>query len=153
MNPFRRRSDGEADVIRPSLLHGGLLALGCVLLALAALRESEAATVMAVLLLCGAAVLMAVHLPGCTGIWIDTDGFLVRDMYRSERYRWPEVGPFAVRRRLLGSAVEFAYMPPGGAVSEARTLPRTLGGSGWKIAERMNRHRERAMLALGRNPL
>ena len=156
MTRLRRDAD-DADTIRPSLLHNGFLALGCLLLGVALLRAEAAdvdgATLMAGFLLLSAAVIMATHLPGCTGIWLDDEGFLLRDMYKSERYRWSEVGPFVVRRRLIGSAVEFAYTPSGETAPQTRALPRGLGGSGWKIAERMNRRRERAALAPDRNPL
>jgi hypothetical protein len=142
----------DPDVIRPSLLHNGLLALGCLAMGIGLLRVEDpairGAVAMGIFLLFCAAVIMAVHLPGCTGVWLDDDGFLVRDMYRSERYRWSEVGPFVLRRRVLGSGIDFAYTPPGGSVSETRSLPRGLVGSGRKIAQRMNQRRERASPAV-----
>lgn len=146
MKPLRRETD--ADVIRPSLSHNGLLALGCLAAGIGLLRmenaEAEGATIMAVFLLLSAAVIMATHLPGCTGVWLDDDGFRTCEVYRCERYRWSEVGPFVARRRLLGTGVDFAYTPRGETAAQTRSLPRGLGGSGTKIAERMNRRRDRA---------
>jgi hypothetical protein len=152
MSLFGPGSDAS-DTIRPSLLHNGVLALGCLVMGVVLLRMDDAkvegAVYLAAFLVFCAAVIMATHLPGCTGIWLDDDGFLARDMYKSERYRWSEVGPFVPRRRLLGSGVEFLHTPPGKTAGETRSLPRGLGGSGWKIAERMNRRRERALAAGG----
>jgi hypothetical protein len=144
---------GESNTIRPSRLHDGLLALGCLIMGIGLLRVEDAtvegAAYMGAFLLFCAAVVMATHLPGCTGVWLDDDGFLVRDLYKSRRYRWVEVGPFVVRRRLLGFGVDFPYTPPGKTTAETCSLPRGLGGSGWKIAERMNRRRERASASAG----
>lgn len=148
MNPFRRSVD-DSDTIRPSLVQDGFLALGCVILGIGLLRmegeDFEGATLVAAFVLVGAAVIMATHLPGCTGIWLDGEGFLMREMYKSERFRWSEVGPFMVRRRLLGLGVDFSYTPTGETVPVMRSLPRGLGDSGWKIALRMNGRRERAV--------
>lgn len=148
MSLFRRSVD-DSDTIRPSLLQDGFLALGCLILGIGLLRmdaeDFEGAVLVAAFVLVGAVVIMAAHLPGCTGIWLDGEGFLVREMYRSERYRWSEVGPFMVRRRMLGLGVDFSYMPTGETVPVMRSLPRGLGDSGWKIALRMNGRRERAV--------
>jgi hypothetical protein len=88
---------------------------------------------------------MAAHLPGCTGIWLDDEGFLTRDMYKTERYKWSEVGTFVLRRRMLGSGVEFPYQPTEDAVPEARHLPRGMGRSGWRLAQFMNERRDQAL--------
>jgi hypothetical protein len=139
----------EPDVIRPSLMHNGFLALGCLVLgvALFAMENAkiEGALFMALFLLASAAVIMATHLPGCTGIWLDDDGFLTRNMYKAERYRWTEVGPFTIRRRLLGSTVDFPYTPPGEDTPQSRSLPYGMGLPGWRIARRMNERRNRAL--------
>jgi hypothetical protein len=143
-----RRAPADSDTIRPSLLHNGSLGLGCLFLAVMLFRTDtatmEGALYMAIFLVISAGVILATHLPGCTGVWLDDEGFLMRDMYRSERYRWSEVGPFAVRRRLFGSGVEFPYTPPGETYPQSRSLPRGLGRSGWTIARMMNERRERA---------
>lgn len=148
MTLFSRR-ESDSNTIRPSLMYNGFLALGCVLLAVALFRAEaakvEGAIFMAIFLLLSAGVIMSAHLPGCTGVWLDDEGFLTRDMYKSERYKWSEVGPFSLRRRLFGAGVEFAYTPPGATQPEARSLPRGLGGSGWRVARFMNERRARAL--------
>jgi len=142
------RKDGP-EAIRPSLMHNGFLALGCAGLAIALFRmdsaKVEGAVIFGIFLLLSAAVIMSAHLPGCTGIWFDREGFLTRDMYKSERYRWPEVGPFSIRRRLLSTTVDFLYTPAGGGDPETRSLPRGLGRSALRLARRMNERRERAL--------
>ncbi len=134
--------EGETEVIRPSVLHNGFLALGCVLAAAVMFKVDPArvqgAVYMGGFLVFGALVIMSSHLPGSTGIWVDRDGFLVRDMYKSERYRWDEVGPFIIRRKLIGKGIEFAYQPADGGLPQVRLLPRGLGGAPWQIAKRMN---------------
>ena len=142
---------GASDTIRPSLIHNGTLALGCLVLGVALFRvesaKIEGALFMALFLVASAAVIMAAHLPGCTGIWLDSDGFLTRDMYKSERYRWSEVGPFTIRRRLLGTTVEFPYTAPGESQPQIRNLPRGLGRSGWRLVRFMNERRDKALAA------
>lgn len=148
MSIFPRRI-GDEDVIRPSLMHNGFLALGCLVLAIALFRmdsaKVEGPILMAIFLLVSAAVIMSAHLPGSTGIWLDEDGFLTRDMYKSERFRWGEVGPFSIRRRLLGTGVEFAYTPPGESMPQTRSLPRGMGRSAWRLVRLMNERRNRAL--------
>jgi len=140
---------GDSDTIRPSLVYNGSLALGCLILAIGLFgvesAKIEGALFMAIFLLLSAAVIMASHLPGCTGIWLDKEGFLTRDMYKAERYRWTEVGSFTIRRRLLGSTVEFTYTPAGETVPQMRSLPRGLGRSGWRIVRFMNERRNQAL--------
>lgn len=140
---------GDKNVIRPSLMYNGFLAFGCLVLGIALMLPEagkiEGAVFMGIFLLFSAAVIMAAHLPGCTGIWLDEKGFLTRDMYKSERYEWSEVGPFTLRRRLLGSGVEFPYQPTEEATPQARNLPRGMGGSGWKLAQFMNERRLQAL--------
>jgi hypothetical protein len=144
--PWRK---DESEAIRPSLMHNGSLALGCAGLAIALLAADhakvEGAMLLAIFLLLSAAVIMAAHLPGCTGIWFDAEGFLTRDMYKAERYRWPEVGPFSIRRRLLATQVDFAYTAPGETAPQTRSLPRGMGRSALRLARRMNERRERAL--------
>jgi len=139
----------DTDTIRPSLIYNGFLALGCLVLAIALFRAEsakiEGAVFMAIFLFFSAAVIMAAHLPGCTGIWLDKDGFVTRDMYKSERYLWSEVGPFALRRRMLGSGVEFPYIPSGDGKPATRSLPRGLGRTGWKLVRFMNERRSQAL--------
>jgi len=142
---------GKDDTIRPSLLQNGLLALGCLLIAVALFRgddsaKMDGALLMALFLVLSAAVVLAVHLPGCTGIWLDDEGFLTRDMYKTERYRWSEVGPFSVRRRMLGTSVEFAFTQPGETMPQIRHLPRGLGRSPVRIARFMNEWRDRVLM-------
>ena len=143
------KSPYDGDTLRPSLVFNGTLALGCLLFAAILFRtdpaEAKAAFLWAIFLVFSAAVILATHLPGCTGVWLDDDGFTVRDMYKSTRYRWSEVGGFVMRRRLLGTEVEFPYSSPDGGPTQARHLPRTLNRAGWKIAAMMNRRRERAL--------
>jgi hypothetical protein len=137
------------DTVRPSLMYNGFLALGCLVLGIALFRAEaakvEGAVFMGIFLLFSAAVIMAAHLPGCTGIWLDKDGFLARDMYKSERYEWSQVGPFMLRRRMLGSGVEFPYRPSEDADPQARHLPRGMGGSSWKLVQFMNERRNQAL--------
>ncbi len=146
--PWRK---DESEAIRPSLIHNGSLALGCAGLSVAlfatANAKIEGALLLAIFLLLSAAVIMAAHLPGCTGIWFDGEGFLTRDMYKSERYRWSEIGPFSIRRRLLATSVDFAYTPPGETAPQTRSLPRGMGRSPMRLARRMNTRRERALAA------
>ena len=148
MKLFRREPD-DPDIIRPSLMYNGTLAAGCLLFAVLVLRTGtakiEGAGLMAIFLVLSAGVILATHLPGCTGVWFDDDGFLIRDMYRSERYRWAEVGLFTVRRRVVGSSVDFPYTAPDGTYAETRSLPRGLGRSGWKLARMMNDRRTHAV--------
>lgn len=140
---------GDADTVRPSLMYNGFLALGCLILGIALFRAEaakiEGAIFMGIFLIFSAAVIMAAHLPGCTGIWLDKDGFLARDMYKSERYEWSQVGPFAPRRRMLGSGVEFPYQPTEDATPEARNLPRGMGAASYKLAQFMNERRSQAL--------
>jgi len=148
MKPFWK-SPYDGDTLRPSLAFNSTLALGCLVFAAILFRtdpaEAKAAFLWAIFLVFSAAVILATHLPGCTGVWLDDDGFTVRDMYKSTRYRWSEVGSFVMRRRLLGTEVEFPYSPPDGGPTQARHLPRALNRPGWKIALMMNRRRERAL--------
>lgn len=152
MKLFRRVPD-DRDTIRPSLMYNGVLGVGCLVFAAILLRTGpekiEGAGLMAIFLVLSAGVILATHLPGCTGVWLDDDGFLVRNMYRSERYRWAEVGLFAVRRHLLGSTVDFPYTPPGETLPETRSLPVGLGRPGRKIARIMNDRRAHAVGAGG----
>ena len=138
----------ETDVIRPSLLHNGFMALGCAIMAGAMFRAGaesiEGATYLGIFLSLGATMFLASHLPGCTGIWLDRDGFLVRDLYSSRRYEWNEVSIFDVRRKLLGRGIDFAYRPADADRPEARSLPRGVGGSVWTVAKKMNDWRARA---------
>lgn len=140
---------GDGNTIRPSLLHNGFLALGCLFLAVALFvaedAKIEGAFFLAIFLIFSAGVIMMAHLPGSTGIWLDEDGFTARDMYKSERYRWSEVGPFMLRRKLLGKSIEFPYQPPGETRPQARSLPRGLGRSGWRLMRFMNERREAAL--------
>jgi hypothetical protein len=140
---------GKSDIIRPSLIHNGSLALGCFGLGVALFMvdsaKIEGALFMALFLILSAGVIMAVHLPGCTGVWLDEGGFLTRDMYKSERYSWSEVGPFVYRRRMMGSSVEFPYTPPGETVPQIRSLPRGMGRSGWRLMQVMNERRNNAI--------
>lgn len=139
----------EADVIRPSLVHNGFLALGCLGLGIALIVADNAkiqgAMLLGFFLLASAAVIMAAHLPGCTGIWLDDDGFLMRDMYKTERYRWTEIGPFTLRRRLFGATVDFPLNDSGETIPQQRSLPRGMGRSGWRLMRYMNERRERAL--------
>jgi hypothetical protein len=148
MSVLRWRKD-EPEAIRPSLVHNGSLALGCAGLAIALFvadhSKVEGALLLAIFLLLSAAVIMAAHLPGCTGIWFDGEGFLSRDMYKAERYRWTEVGPFSIRRRLLATSADFAYMAPGETAPQTRSLPRGMGRSAVRLARQMNARRERAL--------
>ncbi len=152
MTLFRKLPD-DSNEIRPSLAYNGILALGCLIMAVILFRTGpmkvEGAGLMAIFLVLSAGVIMATHLPGCTGIWFDKDGFLMREMYRSERYRWAEIGPFIVRRRALGSSVDFPFTLPGETMPETRSLPRGLGRSAWKLARMMNERRARAVGAEG----
>ncbi len=138
----------ETDVIRPSLLHNAFMALGCAIMAGAMFRAGaqsvESATYIGIFLSLGATMFLVSHLPGSTGVWLDRDGFLVRDLYSSRRYAWDEVGIFDVRRKMLGRGIDFAYRPPGADRPEARSLPRGIGSSVWAVAKTMNDWRSRA---------
>ncbi|MEM9683188.1 MAG: hypothetical protein AAF942_07975 [Pseudomonadota bacterium] len=139
----------DPDVIRPSLLYNGFLAGGCLILAVAMFGAEagsyDSALFMVLFLLFSAGVLLASHLPGSTGVWLDDDGFETRELYKSERFRWADVGPFTVRRRLLGTMVEFALIDPDAKLPEAKQLPRGLGRSAWKLMRLMNERRDRAL--------
>ena len=134
--------EGETEVIRPSVLHNGFLAFGCVLAAAIMFKldpaKVQGSMYMGGFLFFGALIIMTPHLPGSTGIWVDRDGFLVRDMYTSERYRWDEVGPFIINRKIFGKGIEFAYQPPDGGLPQVRQLPRSLGGAPQHVAKCMN---------------
>lgn len=133
---------GGTEVIGPSWLHNGVMAAGCLMLAYFMFRlgvaQMKGAYWMSAFMVFSAFVFLAVHLPGATGIWIDRDGFVVRDMYRTERFEWEGVGPFMVRRKLLGKAIDFTYVSPDRDRVESRSLPRGLAGSIWMLAKRMN---------------
>lgn len=141
MSDFRPPPDGT-DLIKPSWVQNGFLALGCLILAFGLFRldpdKVEGSLYMSIFMVFGAVVLMSSHLPGSTGVWLDRDGFLVREMYKSERYRWDEVGPFIVRRKLLGKSIEFPYTPAGEELPKVRSLPRAIGASAWSVAQKMN---------------
>jgi len=151
VNPGAGESDAdlpETDVIRPSLLHNGFMALGCAIMAGAMFRAGaqsiEGATYLGIFLSLGATMFLVSHLPGSTGIWLDRDGFLIRDLYSSRRYEWNEVGIFDVRRKMLGRGIDFAYRPLDADRPEARSLPRGVGSSVWAVAKTMNDWRARA---------
>ena len=148
MNGLPWRQD-DPDVIRPSLLYNGFLAAGCLVLAAAMFGADggsyDSALVMILFLVFSAAVLLASHLPGSTGVWLDNDGFETRELYKSERFRWSEVGPFTTRRRLLGTMVEFALIDSDARLPEAKQLPRGLGRSARKLMRLMNERRDRAL--------
>jgi len=133
---------GERETIGPSWLHNGIMAAGCLVLAFVMFRLGEAqmrgAYWMSAFMVLSAFVFLAAHLPGATGVWIDRDGFLLREMYRAERFEWDRVGAFMVRRKLLGKAIEFTYDSPVSGRIESRTMPRGLAGSLWGVAKRMN---------------
>lgn len=133
---------GETEVIGPSWLHNGVMAVGCLALAFVMFRlgvaQMKGAYWMSAFMVFSAAVFLAAHLPGATGVWIDREGFLVREMYRAERFEWERVSAFMVRRKLLGKAIEFTYDSPRSGRVEGRTLPRGLAGSLWGVAKRMN---------------
>ena len=133
---------GEVEELKPSWLHNGFLALGCLILAGAMFgldpETNKGAIYMGAFLIFSALVILATHLPGATGVWIDRDGFLVREMYKTDRYSWDEVGPFITRRKLLGKAIEFPYAPADGGNVQARSLPRGLTGSVFSVAKKMN---------------
>lgn len=139
----------ETVVFRPSWIHNGFLAVGCLILAAALFRmdpqTGQGALYMAGFLIFSALIILSTHLPGCTGVWVDRDGFLVRDMYRTDRYRWDEVSAFVVRRKVLGKSIEFSYSPSDGGDVQARSLPRGLTGSVWGVAKKMNDWRVLAM--------
>lgn len=133
---------GETEVIGASWLQNGAMATGCLLLAFIMFRlglaDMKGAYWMSAFMVFSAAVFLAAQLPGATGVWIDRDGFLLREMYRTERFDWQAVGAFTVRRKLLGKAVEFTYQSPESGRVENRTMPRGLTGSIWTVAKRMN---------------
>jgi len=141
MSEFTPPED-ETEVIGPSWLHNGVMALGCLALAFFMFRLGEAqmrgAYWMAAFMAFSAFVFLAAHLPGATGVWIDRDGFLTREMYQTERFEWARTGAFMVRRKLLGKMIEFTYDSPASGRMETRTLPRGLAGSLWVNAKRMN---------------
>ena len=141
MSEFRP-PPGETEFIKPSVVQNGFLALGCLVLAVGLFRldpeKVEGSIYMAGFMVFGALVLMSAHLPGSTGIWLDRDGFLVRDMYKTERYRWDEVGPFIIRRKMIGKSIEFPYRPAGADLPKPRILPRSIGKSAWAVTQKMN---------------
>ena len=132
----------ETEVIGPSWLHNGVMATGCLILAFVMFRlglaQMKGAYWMSAFMTFSAFVFLAAHLPGATGVWIDRDGFLIREMYRTERFSWEAVGPFMVRRKLLGKAVDFTYESPESGRVESRAMPRGIAGSIWMVAKRMN---------------
>ncbi len=137
--------------LRPSRLRGAVLAAVSALLAVGFVKiglESEGPAYPAFLaaaLFAGGSVLSLIALRSdASAIRLTRDGFEVRELHAVERYRWADVGPFAVRRRLLGKAVEFSHRPPDGR-PRTRTLPGGYRISVFRLAQVMNEWRERAV--------
>lgn len=139
----------DSDTIGPSWLYNGFMASGCLIMAVALFQaDSEIVgdgVYISFFLLFAAAVLLLSHAPGSTGVWLDRDGFLMREMYSSRRYEWDQVGRFEVRRKLLGKAIDFAVLSSDSGMAEVRSLPRGVGGSVWDVAKKMNEWRDRAV--------
>ena len=68
-----RRQPNDPNTIRPSLAYNGILALSCLIMAVILFRSGpmnvKGAGLLAIFLVLSAGVIMATHLPGCTGIW------------------------------------------------------------------------------------
>jgi hypothetical protein len=143
--------DGARLEIRPSMTRGLAVVLGSVLLTVGFVRIGMTGTgpaypafLAAVLVGAGAVLAAVALLPGASGLWLDADGFELREIYSVKRYRWSEVGEFAVRRKILGRAVEFAYQPSGGK-PEKRSLSASYTIPAFRLAQLMNEWRERAL--------
>lgn len=149
-----RAPQGSEETLefRPSLARSVVyaltsIAMGAGFLQLARMGETSLgpAVLGALVLFVGAAVLLAAHLPGGSLLRLTHSGFEVREFRSSTFYRWSEVSPFGYRRRLLGTIIEFAYLPASDGKPQPRTLPTGYAVPASHLLQIMNEWRERAM--------
>jgi hypothetical protein len=144
---------GESTVeIKPSLARSVIYAITAVAMSVAFLqlaRTGETSLVPAILgalvLFVGAAVLLAAHLPGGSLLRLTQDGFEIREFRNSTVYRWTDVSPFGLRRRMLGTSIEFADLAAEGGKPQVRTLPSGYTISIHRLLQLMNEWRDRAL--------
>jgi hypothetical protein len=96
-------------------------------------------------LLAGAGVVLAAHLPGASGLYLTSEGFEVHELYNVKACRWEDVGPFTLKRRLVGKAVEFSHAAGENGRPEIRTLPGNYAISPYRLLQVMNEWRDRAI--------
>lgn len=147
---MRRAESDDRDglTIAPSLVGNAGTGIACILLAFGLFRARAAVEdvwLLSLFLVLGGVVFLAAHLPGATGLWLDREGFEMREMYKARRFQWQEVGVFTVRRKLIGTAIVFAYTPRAGGTPEEVSLPRGVGYSIAGVARTMNDWRARAV--------
>ena len=141
----------EILVIRPSLGRNAVYAVTAVVMAgifLELARSGQTSPLPAILgaivLVIGAATLLSAHLPDASYLRLTPEGFEIREFRKSTYYRWTEVSPFGLRRRVLGTAIEFAVFPPDGSKPESRTLPAGYTVPVRQLIQTMSEWRQRA---------
>ena len=102
------------------------------------------------------AIFFAFHLvPGAYGLWLDTKGFEVAELYTVKRYNWPTVSVFNIRRGFLGHYVEFYHNAPETERPKRIVLNETYGFRPVEMVRLLNEQRQLAMAeaqkAIGKN--
>lgn len=92
------------------------------------------------------AIFFAFHLvPNAYGLWLDTKGFDVAELYTVKRYDWPTVSVFNIRRGFLGNYVEFYHDTPETERPKRIVLNETYGFKPVEMARILNDQRQLAM--------
>ena len=92
------------------------------------------------------AVFFAFHMvPNAYGLWLDTKGFDVSEMYTVKRYEWNVVSEFNVRRGILGYYVEFFHDTSETERPKRIVLNETYGFKPVEMGRIMNDQRKLAM--------
>jgi hypothetical protein len=105
-----------------------------------------------------AIVLAATLLPNSSYLQIGPEGFAIRSLYRTQSFRWSDVGPFVVRRFKNGQMVMFDFSEEYSQQRRLRELSKALAGhdgglvdsyglSHDDLAALLNRYREAAIEA------
>ena len=95
----------------------------------------------------GAAVLLAAHFPGASYLKLHDDGFEIRELFKSRHYRWLEVSNFISKRKLLGTAIEFAHFDPETGVPSGHTVPSGYTMPSDRLIDLMNDRRDSVIKA------
>ncbi len=142
--------------LRPLAIAVGFVALGIVFIRAGAMSGLSWVTV-TFFGACGV-VLWASLLPGGTGLTLDKDGFLVRNLFRQRRYLWRDTESFAVAEVSRKKFVGFNDVATaGGALGTANValtgrnsaVPNVYALSTEDLTRLMSLWRERAVAASG----
>jgi hypothetical protein len=77
----------------------------------------------------GLLVALILLLPNSSFLELDSDGFVVRNLFRDSRLSWAHVDGFEVRRIGIRKMVTLTCVPSYSPLARARTMMRTVAGS------------------------